>query len=195
MSTQTSKRTTSSKAVAADVATEESVEKDVKFEGETKSATSSPKAKIKAKDVDLNQYITVRNGFQGMLIYVSKKTGEVFEWDEFGAEQEMELGELKNAKNSNKNFFINNWFMFDDPWVIDFLGVGQFYKNTLPIDNFDDVFKMDADEAVKVLRDIPDGQKRSVAYRARQLISENAIDSMNLIKALEKELGIDLIEH
>jgi hypothetical protein len=85
--------------------------------------------------------------------------------------------------------------MFDDPWIIDFLGVGQFYKNTLPIDEFDDIFKMGADEAAKVLRNIPDGQKQSIAYRARQLISENAIDSMKLIAVLEKELGVDLIEH
>lgn len=189
MATNTTKKTANTKpAVPEETAkTEDAV-------AETKAAPQ-PKQKIRAKDVDLNQYITVRNGFQGMLIYISKKTGEVFEWDEFGDEQEIELGELKNAKNSNKNFFINNWFMFDDPWVIDFLGVGQFYKHTLPIDRFDDIFQMDADEAAKVLSTIPEGQKRSIAYRARQLISENAIDSMKLIAVLEKELGVDLIEH
>lgn len=186
MSTETVKRTSSAKTASA----KEGTKTEVNSAEET-----APRPKIKAKDVDLNQYITVRNGFQGMLIYVSKKTGEVFEWDEFGAEQDMELGELKNAKNSNKNFYINNWFMFDDPWVIDFLGVGQYYKNTIPIDKFDDIFQMDASEAAKVLSKIPEGQKRSVAYRARQLIAENAIDSMKLINALEKELGVDLIEH
>lgn len=184
MATTTNKKTTSTKG------------SDVSIESDGGAATQKEtKQKIKAKDVDLNQYITVRNGFQGMLIYVSKRTGEVFEWDDFGAEQEMELGELKNAKNSNKNFFINNWFMFDDPWVIDFLGVRQYYKNTIPIDEFDSIFDMDASEAAKVLKKIPDGQKRSIAYRARQLISENAIDSMKLIDVLEKELGVDLIEH
>lgn len=191
MSTENTKQTTSKKA---DVVADEP-EKTVDTTEDAKASASKAKQKIKAKDIDLNQYITVRNGFQGMLIYVSKRTGEVFEWDEFGDEQEMELGELKNAKNSNKNFFINNWFMFDDPWVIDFLGVGQFYKNTLPIEEFDSIFEMDAAEAAKVLHGIPDGQKRSIAYRARQLISENAIDSMKLVSVLEKELGVDLIEH
>lgn len=164
---------------------------------ETEAADIKPESerKLRAKDVDLNQYVTVRNGFQGMLIYISKRTGEVFEWDEFGAEQEMELGELKNAKNSNKNFFINNWFMFDDPWIIDFLGVGQFYKNTLPIDDFDSIFEMSAAEAEKVLKKMPEGQKRSVAYRARQLIADGVIDSMKLVSVLEKELGVDLVEH
>lgn len=185
MASETTKKTTSAKSEKAEET------KDVQKE----TSSAQPKPKLKAKDIDLNQYVTVRNGFHGMLIYVSKRTGEVFEWDEFGAEQEMELGELKNAKNSNKNFFINNWFMFDDPWIIDFLGVGQFYKNTIPIAEFDNIFEMDAAEAAKVLKKIPEGQKRSIAYRARQLIEENAIDSMKLVSVLEKELGVDLVEH
>jgi len=190
MSNETAKRTSGSakNAVAA------SDPKNTPEVVEADAPVTASKAKMRAKDVDLHQYITVRNGFQGMLIYVSKKTGEVFQWDEFGAEQDMELGELKNAKNSNKNFFINNWFMFDDPWVIDFLGVGQFYKNTVPINEFDDLFHKDADEVAKILRKMPDGQKRSIAYRAKQLISENAIDSLKLVSVLEKELGVDLVE-
>ena len=75
-----------------------------------KDTTVSTK-KIKAKNIDLNQSITVYNGFQGKLIYKSSKTQELFIWDTFGDEQEIELKELRNAKSSTKNFFINNWFM------------------------------------------------------------------------------------
>lgn len=59
--------------------------------------------KIVAKDIDLSMEVTVRNGFQGALIYKSHKTGEKFEWDGFGDEQYMELKELKSAKTSSKN--------------------------------------------------------------------------------------------
>ena len=72
------------------------------------------------KDIDPSQYVTVRNGFQGRLVYKSKRTGERFVWDSFGAEQDMELSELRNARNSNKKYFINNWFMFDEPWIVDY---------------------------------------------------------------------------
>ena len=37
------------------------------------------------KDIDPNQIVTVRNGFQGRLVYKSKRTGERFVWDSFGA--------------------------------------------------------------------------------------------------------------
>lgn len=158
--------------------------------------TGSAQAKpIVAKDIDLGTYVTVKNGFQGKLVYKSKKTGETFIWDSFGAEQDMELGELKSAKNSSKKFFINNWFMFDDePWVIDFLGVGQYYKNAVSIKDFDNLFEKTPTELGKILPKMSEGQKKSVAYRAIQLISEGGIDSNKTIAALEKHLGIELVE-
>lgn len=99
----------------------------------TASAGNTQEKKIVPKKVDINQFITVRNGFQGRLVYISTRTGERYVWDSFGAEQELELRELRNAKNSNKKFFVNNWFIFEEEWVIDYLGVGQFYKNSLKL--------------------------------------------------------------
>lgn len=164
-------------------------------EQETKEmATSKP---IVPKDVDPNQYITVRNGFQGKLIYISKKTGETFEWDGFGEEQEMELRELKAAKNSySKAFYVNNWFMFnpEDDWVIDYLGVRQYYKNAINIDDFDDIFDLPLDKLKKKVEGLPKGQKKSVEYRARVLVAEQKIDSLRVISTLEEALGVELIE-
>ncbi len=44
------------------------------------------------------QYVKVLNGTQGKLIYKSGKTGERFEWDSFGSDQEMTLRELSMPK-------------------------------------------------------------------------------------------------
>ena len=149
---------------------------------------------IVAKDVDPDQYVIVRNGFQGKLVYKSSRTGEHFVWDGFGSEQEMQLRELRNAKNTSKKFFINNWFMFDDAWIIDYLGVGQYYKNAISIENFDDVFKKPAAELKKLIGGMSAGQKKSLAYRAMALIAADEIDSRKTIATLEEALGIDLIE-
>lgn len=146
------------------------------------------------KEIDPNQYVTVRNGFQGRLVYKSKRTGERFVWDSFGAEQDMELSELKNAKNSNKKYFINNWFMFDEPWVIDYLGMWQYYKFAVSIQDFDKLFEKPAAEIGKIIPKLSEGQKKSIAYRAKQLIAEGGIDSNRTIAALEKHLGTELIE-
>lgn len=161
---------------------------------ETKSAEIVSAKTIIPKDVDPNQYVTVRNGFQGRLVYRSRKTGEMYVWDEFGAEQEMELLELKNAKNSYKKFFVNNWFMFDEDWIVDYLGVRQFYKNAIPIDGFDNIFTMKPAELKRTVNALSDGQKKSVAYRAKELIAEKRIDSLSVIEVLEDALKIELIE-
>ena len=179
-------------------------------ENKTKAKTSKPtketspieeaveavKKPVIAKDIDLNQLIAVRNGYQGRLVYKSPRTHEKFVWPEFGTEQMIELMELRNAKNTYKKYFINNWFMFDDEyaWVIDYLGMGQYYKYALNVDSFDDVFTKSPAEIEKTVAKLSDGQKKSLSYRARQLIAEGEIDSNKAIAALEKSLGIELVE-
>ena len=147
-----------------------------------------------AKDIDIHQYVTVRNGFQGKLVYISQKTGEHFVWDGFGTEQEMELLELRNAKNSAKKFFQNNWFMFDEEWIVDYLGLKHFYKHAVKIEDFDKIFEMSPAEIKNTVTALSDGQKKSVAYRAKMLIAEGEIDSNKAINALEEALGVELIE-
>lgn len=156
--------------------------------------SETTKKPVVPKEIDHNQIITVRNGFQGRLVYKSKRTGERWSWESFGAEQDMELSELKNARNSNKKYFINNWFMFDEDWVIDYLGMRQYYKNSLNIQDFDQLFKKPVGEIEDIISKLSEGQRKSVAYRAKQLIAEEEIDSNRVINTLEKCLGVELVE-
>ena len=156
--------------------------------------SETTKKPVVPKEIDPNQIITVRNSFQGRLVYKSKRTGERWSWESFGAEQDMELSELKNARNSNKKYFINNWFMFDEDWVIDYLGMRQYYKNSLNIQDFDQLFKKPVGEIEDIISKLSEGQRKSVAYRAKQLIAEEEIDSNRVINTLEKCLGVELVE-
>lgn len=164
---------------------------------ETLQATETKKSErkaMKAKTFDPNQIITVRNGFQGRLVYKSKKTGEKFVWDGFGDEQDMEFAELKSARSASKKYFSNNWFMFDDPEVIEQLGMTQFYRFALKIDDFDELFTKSPAEIEDIVSKLSDGQKKSVAYRAKQMVASGDIDSNKVIGTLEKSLGVELIE-
>lgn len=183
--------------------TRSKVSKTVDTEKETKTAvakadvTKEPAVKQQYRvkqNLDPNMIVTVRNGFHGTLVYVSKHTQEQFVWSEFGDEQDMDLHELKNAKNASKKFFENNWFLIEDPAVIEYLGVAQYYKNALRYDEFDDIFHKEPDEIKAIISNLSAGQKKSVTYRAKQLISEEAIDSIKVINALEESLSVDLIE-
>lgn len=160
----------------------------------TPKPVSVPSATNSIKEIDPTQYITVLNGYQGGLTYKSSRTGEVFRWMEFGDEQEIELRELRNARNTQKKFFEKNWFMFSDEfaWVIDYLGVGRFYKNAISIDEFDDIFNKTPNELKKIIQGLSDGQKKAVAFRAQALVAEGEIDSNKLIHVLEETLGVTL---
>ena len=186
------------KAESAEAPVEEKVpaEEQVAVEQPKKSAKKEPvkETPIVPKEIDPNQPVVVRNGFQGRLVYHSKRTGETWVWDSFGAEQEIELRELKNARNSSRAFFEKNWFMFDEPWIIDYLGVQQYYKHSLRLDQFDEIFQKTPSELKRILIQIPEGQRQSVAYRAKELIASKQIDSLKVIETLESALGFELIE-
>lgn len=150
---------------------------------------------MKTIDVDLHQPIPVISGFHGLLHY-NARSGETLMWTQFGDIQYIELGELRNAKGSAKNFFVNNWFMFDEDyqWVIDFLGLRQCYENTLNMEQIENLYEMTATEIEEKFAGLPQGQKQSIAFAAREMIEDGRIDSRKVVAALEKSLGIRLVE-
>ena len=158
------------------------------------ASSGKPTYQVKAVELDPNMYVPVRNGFNGKLIYVSRKSGERYVWEKFGDEQDMELRELRAAKTSYKAFYENNWFLIDDPAVIEYLGVERFYNNALSYDEFDSLFEMKPEEIESRISKLSKGQKSSLSYRAKQLIRDGGIDSIKVINVLEKSLGIELIE-
>lgn len=187
--TSTTKKTVTRKPAAR--ATEKKTEQTP---AEAFTATTAAKASgsIKPRKLDPEMYVVVRNGYPGLLVYKSTKTGEKFRFEGFGDEHEIELQELKKAKNESKDFFINNWFLIDDPEVIEYLGVGQYYKDAFSYDEFEELAEMTAEQVAEKVKLISDGQKLAVTRYARQLIQDGRIDSMKVIKALEDGLGTKL---
>ena len=178
---------------------------------EAKSAVKKPASPQVAKEAEVceteakqtykvkntltpNTFVTVRNGFNGRLVYKSSRTNEKFVWEGFGAEQDIELQELKNAKSAHKAFFEKSWFLLDDPEVIRYLGVEKFYASALSFTDFEDLFTKSPEEVKARIATIPDGQKQSLIYQVKRLIADGTIDSMKMVNALEESLGVELIE-
>lgn len=185
--TSTTKKTVTRKPAAkAKAVVEPAVEQEVKAPAKTAGT-------IKPKKLDPEMYVRVRNGYPGLLIYKSSKTGEVFRFEGFGDEHEIELQELKKAKNESKDFFINNWFLIDDPEVIEYLGVGQYYKDAFSYEEFEELAEMTVEQVAEKMRHISAGQKLAVTRYAQQLIRDGRIDSVKVINTLEEGLGVNLI--
>lgn len=194
-STPRTRKTSTARATTVEKPVEKLVETPVEtpvVEQPTVWTTKKPAS----ADVDIHQFITVINGFQGRLTYRSKRTGELFVWENFGDTQDIELLELKSAKSASKRFFSDNWFMFseEDNWVPAYLGLEQYYRDALPLDDFETLFEMKPEEVKDIVSKLSPGQKKSLGYLARRKIAENEIDSMRVISALEDALGIELVE-
>ena len=151
------------------------------------------KYKVK-EELDPHMLVQVRNGYHGRLVFIDKKTGEEFNWDEFGDSQDMELTTLKYAKSAAKRFFTDNWFIIDDPTVIKYLGLESYYKNALDIESFESLFEKTPEEIEEIIPNLSNGQKKNVIYKAREAIVNDEIRDLYVIRALEKTLGVELIE-
>ena len=170
--------------------------------------TTTPKKTVKKKQpaakktttykvktqLDPHMLVPVRNGFAGTLYYRSRKTGEEFTWERFGDEQDMELAELKVARNSARAFFERNYFLIDDPEILEYLNAKQYYKDAFTVEDFEDVFTKDPDEVVELVSNLSKGQKNTLRYMSKQKIADGEIDSLKVIEALEQSLGVELIE-
>lgn len=148
------------------------------------------------ENVDPNDIVMVKNGFNGHLVYISPRTQERYAWDSFGDEVEMELRELRSAKGSQKGFFENNWFMFDDEysWVIPYLGVSKYYEDALTIDQLEAVFTKTPSEIKRICAQLNNGQRESFIYMTKERYANGELDSMKTISALEVGLNIKLTE-
>lgn len=177
------------KAAAASVPVEEAAQ--VQEAPKKEAVQKSYKVR---KQLDPHTIVTVKNGFPGMLIYESSKTGEMFRWESLGDEQDMELQELKNARNASKAFYVNNWFRIDDPEILDYLGVAEYYKNALNLIDDEVLRSMKPDDIHNTVSKMSDGQKLALKYRVKQMIESGDIDSIKMITAFEEALGVELIE-
>lgn len=152
------------------------------------------KVSVKKRELGPNTMVVVRNGFNGVLVYISPRTGERFVWESYGDELDMELQDLRSARTTQKVFFENNWFLIDDPEVIENLGVARYYENALTYEGINNIFEMTPSEIEEAVKNVSQGQKITLIYRAKQLIEDGVIDSIKMISALEKGLGVELIE-
>ena len=159
--------------------------------------TSNNEIKVRKtkKKLPLDMIVEVKNGFNGKLIYVSKRTiGYTVIFEEFGDLDYITLDELVSASNASRKFFENNWFLIDYEEVLDFLNVSRFYKNALNTENFDEIFNKTENEILETVKKLSSGQKNTLIYRAKQKIETGEIDSRKTIEILEKALEVELIE-
>lgn len=155
------------------------------------------KRRVSSRNMDMNELVDVQSAVYGGLVYVSRKTGYVIEWQEFGSIQPLTVDELMTMRNSQPAFFKNGWVRLIGDNAEDvkhYLQLERYYTNELPFEDFDDVYELSAEDIIAVVGDLSDSMKESIARRAIDLIKDGVIDSNKKINAIETATGYDLSE-
>lgn len=168
------------------------VSTEVKKVSATKAKTVA--AKRAKPQFELTDSVLIRNGFHGPLIIELPKSGYTIKLQEFGDEDYVEIADLRTLRNSHPKFFKKNWILFDDPDVIDYLHVNEYYKNVLTNEEIEELFDLPEEVMTKELRKLSDGQRSTAMYAAMEKIGDGALDSIGKIKALEDIFGCKLME-
>lgn len=150
----------------------------------------------KATRIPLDTMITVVCNTIGGATYISKKaSGYIVEWEDFGSEEYMELGELVAMRNTDRRFFEDNWIVLEDTdeydamQIYEFLKVAKYYTNVFTSRNIDELFSYSKDKISKTISTLSRGMKETIAVRAKQKLDDNTLDK-NIVDTLESTLGI-----
>lgn len=156
------------------------------------------------ENIPLNATVWVKNNSVGKLVYVSKRTGFLTEWQNNGADQPMSLEELIMMRNTYIKFFKANWItikgfvsakykeLYSVEEIYEYLQVKQYYTSSLCPENLDDVFKLSPEEILIRVPNMSAGVRTSILVRANDLIEAKKIDSISVVEALEKALNCEL---
>jgi len=185
--------TSKSKATEEVVATEMKEVKAATAETELEASHQAPQRKEKKK-IDLNEMIPLKNLTSGSLIYVSKRTGLITEWEKLGDVQYMEWQEVMNMKSSQPRFTNEPWVEIMDEDAVENLGLKSVYEKLVPADELDQFFMKAPKEIEQFLRVAPQGTRKLIGDKAAELVRNRQLVNVLTIKTLERELSIDLLD-
>ncbi len=161
---------------------------------ENTGAASAAPSRRSAPTIPANEEILVYNGYYGMLTYKSKRNGTPLFFQAFGDSDYIPFGELQTMRATQPAFFQNNWILIEDEDVINALGVGKYYQNSLRIGDFATVFDKTPKQIADILAKVPAAQKAVLFHIAAEKVKSGEIDSKKKIETLEAAFGVSFEE-
>lgn len=139
----------------------------------------------------------------GELIFVNDKTGDYYKWEYSGDVQVLSVADLRAMKSSQRRFFEDNWVAIDgleedlDEEYTNYdickaLQIDKYYTDVFEPTNIDAIFKWKPAEIEEKFKDIRPTMYSNIIVRANELAVSGELDSIKVIKALEKATGLEI---
>ena len=180
----------------------ETVEKDVEVEVtenieekmKLKKAESKIVEPVIEREYKGDDLIPCRSMTKGELIYVGKKTKEVYTWADYDDVTEVEYQDLLALKSSKSPFIFETLFIIEDEELIEtekWKDVKAIYEQIYS-DDVPTLISMDTNKFKKVFPSLPNGLKRAVVTEVATQMEAGTFDSIQKIKLIDELCNTDL---
>ena len=126
--------------------------------------------------------------------YKDSKSGDFYEWDDIDHIEYMTFDTLKNMWRNNKGYFRNMWLKPNDDRVINKFGLTKTFEKYEFLMDKSNYTKNNIDTICKTIVSAPNGLKASIYDKVKNLVINGDITDVFVIRKLENNLKIDLID-
>ena len=126
--------------------------------------------------------------------YEDKKTGDVYEWNNVGDSEYMTFAALKEMRRTSKTYFNELWLKPMDSRVVKHFGLERVYKNYNMLMEEDSYTSDNITNTCKVISESPNGIKWTLLGRIRNLVERGVITDIKVLRALEKQFNVELLD-
>ena len=178
----------------------ETVEKDVEVEVtenieenvKLKKAESKIVEPVIEREYKGDDLIPCRSMTKGELIYVGKKTKEVYTWADYDDVTEVEYQDLQALRSTRSAYLNAPYFVIENEELIEqWPELKKLYEKIAAVD-IDKMFDLPLNKFKTALRNLPAGFKDSIKNIASAKILDGTLDSISKIKAIDEVFNTDL---
>ena len=153
--------------------------------------------------LDDSVLIRVKSNTYGHLIYINQRTGDRTDWENFGDEQTITMGDLRAMRGTQNAFYSDNMIIVvgceDDRYkdltpadIYDALMVSKYYKHLIDPDNFSSLFYMDEGNLKERISAMSSNARINLVLALNESIRNGSLDSIRRVHLFEELLGCEL---
>lgn len=186
------------KTVTKTVVKKAPVIKEAVFNEEKTTAEKKDETPVQAertRKYEPDDLIDVRSVTQGELIMPGKKSGIMYRWYSYGDVTQVEYQDLYTLKSSRSGYLYKPRFVIEDDELLSdprWSDLKKVYDNMYNED-LNEILKLRPSEFETVLAQMPPGMQNAVKIEVADRIEKGTMDSITMIKAVDRVCGTDLI--
>lgn len=147
----------------------------------------------KKKKFEQTDFIMCRSVTTGGLFMEGSKTKQLYQWNDYGDESEVEYRDLVAEVRLKSDFvFAPRFIVEDDDFIEEFPQLKQFYSQFFSVKDLREILDLPVSQMAKKITELPKGAKESLRSIAASMVSSGAIDSVSKIKKLDEIFDTDM---